>query len=82
MSLNSESQLWQNQGEAATCAPIVQGVWKKKEKKKKEVEVKNSEKGLTPRGGYLQSMSSSVIFSHFLHFMMSVVCDLLVRRQT
>lgn len=42
MSLNSERQLGQNQTEAATCALIVQGPWKKKRRKEKKKKSKVS----------------------------------------
>lgn len=71
MSFKSEGQLWQNQREVARCALIV---WELK-----KVQGKKSE-GL--RGGFLQSIFLSVIFSPSLPFMVSMLCDLSVRRVT
>lgn len=74
MSFKSEGQLWQNQREVARCALIVWDL--------KKVQGKKSEEGLGLRGRFLQSIFLSVIFLPSLPFMVSMLCDLSVRRVT
>lgn len=71
MYLNIERQLWQNQREASTCSLIAQELWKKSK-------LRSLKRAL--RGGYLVSILSFVIYSPFLHFIVSVVCDLSARK--